>query len=134
VIFGAVYLRPVISIVTFTKGVVLCIMVCDTMRGLLRIFKLYFRQVFVTGIISAAADVNYTSEWVYIGQPLLSMLFSNSLCIRFSKSRAIFFFFFLLVGTVALGGGGNVVPIILAKVRHTRKEIRRNTIVLFLLY
>ena len=28
-----------------------------------------------------------------------------------------------------MGGGGNVVPIILAKVEHTRKEIRRNTIV-----
>jgi amino acid permease len=53
VIFAAGLVRPVITVITFSKGLILMIM------------------VFVTGVIGSAAKLDFVSEWAYIGRPLL---------------------------------------------------------------
>lgn len=87
VIFAAGLLRPLITVITMSKGLILVVM------------------VLVTGIIGNAAKLDFTSEWAYIGRPLL-------------------------IGTVALGGGVNVVPVVLAKVDNSKREIWRNLLAL----
>ena len=107
VVFGSQFLRPVISLITLSKGVVLIVMVAVTAGALRALNVPQLAAHARCAVISAAAKVEYVSAWVYIGRPLL-------------------------IGTVALGGGGNVIPVVLAKVPNTTREIRRNTIALVL--
>lgn len=52
-VFAAGLLRPVITLITLSKGLILMIM------------------VFVTGVIGAVARLDFVSEWAYVGRPLL---------------------------------------------------------------
>jgi hypothetical protein len=53
VVVAGSYLRPVISVFTLAKGLLLFVM------------------VIVTGIVALSSQSGYDSEWVYIGKPIL---------------------------------------------------------------
>jgi len=81
VVFGSQFIRGLISVLTFTKGSLLALV------------------VLITVIVGDKAGMNSTSNFMYIGKPLL-------------------------ISTVALGGAVNLVPVCYQKVGATKRDLR----------